>query len=974
MVDLDEESLGNAEAQLTTPQTAEEFSFPVEPYGIQLEFMQRLFETLERGEFGVFESPTGTGKSLSIICGALTWLKHNSQRNNSSVVAEKSVKDDDRKDDVPDWVKEFEKKQAASRVERKEDGELEKYCKWVAATRRKEAAAQNRGQRRIVLFSRDDVSTTNTQQRCKRSVETANQDQTEDQAESDDEAIVEAYYSDNAAKNPDGTGANDGFQYSASVRKLLERRAANRMSYTSDSDSNNSDGVADSGPPLEPNVCKIYYASRTHSQLQQFVNEIKRTAFGKAADAGNKIKCVTLGSRLQLCTNDKVRSTCSSVHTLNERCLEMQQSSKKQRCAHLPTLMTPMFGFKDHITERIMDIEELATEGRRLSVCAYYGARESIRGAHVVALPYNMLLSQSSRESMGISLANSVVIVDEAHNLVDTILATHSVTLDWQTVRELLEIVQLYFKKYWRRLNGSNTVYIRQTIALLRAFNKYMQGVASGLSKRSSKDLQTTTVLSVNDFLQKAHADHINVYKIDRYLRQSKIGRKLNMFADRRQLDQLSKEEIANTNAGQPQKRQRQPGKRIIRDAITTQDNDKYERSAFSFTAPASAVAALESFMECIGNPDRTGARLVVRAIPPTADSNEASEVASVELKYLLLDPSEAFGEIRKEARAVVLAGGTMQPTNDMIEQLLPQFGGRILRDNCTATELQKLEPKQVRQFAWNHVVSSSHICATVVSSGPTGTPLRFAFQDQSDILRIKEAGQALAALCNVIPGGVVVFFPSHALLGKMAGVWKEAGIISRIAKRKPVFAAESAASDVLSRYSEEVKKSGGAVLLSVVGGRLSEGINFSDHLGRAVVMIGVPFPSLASPELNERLSYYESLGSPSEPLNTVKQQQKQQQMGLRARDLYESLCMRAVNQSIGRAIRHRSDYAAIVFLDVRYAEKRLASKLPAWITSGNKNTNASKNDVVADAGIKSFAFGPALAQIASFFKRDFGH
>ncbi|KAJ1825565.1 DEAD H (Asp-Glu-Ala-Asp His) box helicase 11, partial [Coemansia sp. RSA 2708] len=69
------------EQRLDTPQTAQEFSFPLTAaYGIQVEFMQRLFETLERGEMGIFESPTGTGKSLSIICGALTWLARHRAR------------------------------------------------------------------------------------------------------------------------------------------------------------------------------------------------------------------------------------------------------------------------------------------------------------------------------------------------------------------------------------------------------------------------------------------------------------------------------------------------------------------------------------------------------------------------------------------------------------------------------------------------------------------------------------------------------------------------------------------------------------------------------------------------------------------------------------------------------------------------------------------------------------------------------
>lgn len=57
--------------------------------------------------------------------------------------------------------------------------------------------------------------------------------------------------------------------------------------------------------------------------------------------------------------------------------------------------------------------------------------------------------------------------------------------------------------------------------------------------------------------------------------------------------------------------------------------------------------------------------------------------------------------------------------------------------------------------------------------------------------------------------------------------------------------------------------------------------------------------------------------------------------IGLGAGDrFYKSLCIQAVNQAIGRVIRHRNDYAAIVLLDVRYATADIENSLPNWIKS----------------------------------------
>src|SRR5271170_6666034 len=66
----------------------DEFYHPFHPYPIQNDFMKGLYSTLQSKSVGIFESPTGTvnstrvflvadpqGKSLSLICGSLTWLR-----------------------------------------------------------------------------------------------------------------------------------------------------------------------------------------------------------------------------------------------------------------------------------------------------------------------------------------------------------------------------------------------------------------------------------------------------------------------------------------------------------------------------------------------------------------------------------------------------------------------------------------------------------------------------------------------------------------------------------------------------------------------------------------------------------------------------------------------------------------------------------------------------------------------------------
>lgn len=86
--------------------------------------------------------------------------------------------------------------------------------------------------------------------------------------------------------------------------------------------------------------------------------------------------------------------------------------------------------------------------------------------------------------------------------------------------------------------------------------------------------------------------------------------------------------------------------------------------------------------------------------------------------------------------------------------------------------------------------------------------------------------------------------------------------------------------------------------MFAVIGAKLSEGLNFADDLARAVVIVGLPFPNLGSPELRERMKYVKMLED--KRLAGSADKSKRESGKDAAAELYENLCMNAVNQSIG--------------------------------------------------------------------------
>lgn len=340
--------------------TKRTFHHPFKPYDIQSQLMTAVYDCISEGKVGIFESPTGTGKSLSLICSTLSWL-----RDEQRISLDRQVNVEESHEE-PAWILEQAKKQ---RTENILQWRLELESR-LAKIREKEAHQRIQYEKGEPLKKRAKVNP------CNSSSELADEDQ----------FVLDDYESETEVKAPTASRAgSDGFSIASLdlLRKLGEPIEPTRE---------------DPGLELTDEL-KIFFCSRTHSQLTQFVNELRRVNFpetprlkdDKECMAGNvqqegPIRHLPLGSRRNLCINPSVVNA-GSTKAINERCLDLQQSSTPQekKCPFLPNKHNEVLvnEFRDHTLARIRDIEDLGVLGKAIGICPYYASRASIKPSEV---------------------------------------------------------------------------------------------------------------------------------------------------------------------------------------------------------------------------------------------------------------------------------------------------------------------------------------------------------------------------------------------------------------------------------------------------------------------------------------------------------------------------------------------------------------------------------------------------------------
>ncbi|CAO2654545.1 Nn.00g112780.m01.CDS01 [Neocucurbitaria sp. VM-36] len=845
-----------------------DFHHPYEPYAIQKDFMNAVYDCLEDGKVGIFESPTGTGKSLSLICGSLTWLRDHKRR-----TFEHSFVIDAQNSDEPAWMLEHAQNQKRQEARRRKQ-ELNDRIAKIKAKEKRTKERYDSGEPR---FKRQKVASGE-----------ANEDDDEAQFALDD------YESDIESNKRAASGTFNESGFSEETQALMEKLAFSV------------------GAPKEegeaPDETKIFFCSRTHSQLTQFSSELGRVKMPMAISLDDDttnidetglvedVKYLTLGSRKNLCINDKVKRLGNAT-AINEKCLELQTSTSAEgRCPHMPTKESEALisDFRDHAFAKIRDIEDLGSLGKKMGICPYYASRPATKYCEIVTLPYPLLLQRSSREALGLSLKDHVVIIDEAHNLMDAIAGIYSVSVTLEQVQQARTQLTIYLQKFRNKLKGKNRVYVAQTVRILDSIIGYLQSV-DGTSKAADGLVDMLSIMSGKG------VDQINIFKLNAYLQESRLARKVDGYTA--YSSQVGTENKTNgTN-------------------ISAKQGSRHE---------VPVMLHVQAFLLSLMNPSAEGRFFYSK-----------EDGSNIILRYMLLDPTFHFKDIVEEARAVVLAGGTMSPMSDYEQHLLSY-----------------LDPSKITTLSCGHVIPPSNLLAVPVVKSSSGADFNFNFENRNKENTIANLGQSILTFSQHTPDGVVVFFPSYSYLDTCIAAWKRLPALSSkhtfwesFTQIKPIFleqrsqqqssshssaSKEVAVDSVLTAYSAAIANNNGrgALLFAVIGGTLSEGINFSDALGRGVVVVGLPFPNPHSAEWKAKMQYISS-----------KEARNGGDGKAAAREFYENACMRAVNQCVGRAIRHKGDYAAILMMDARYGTKRIQDKLPKWIR-GSLVGGAGEDDV----------------------------
>jgi DNA repair helicase Rad3 len=676
---------------------------------------------------------------------------------------------------------------------------------------------------------------------------------------------------------------------------------------------------------------QILYGVRTHSQLAQMVRELRKSPY--------RPRMAIIGSREQLCANEQVKSQAKSKGVpLNLACRQACRRAVQDSMFQRRSGSRGGFGMQGHdqlgcscnmytsLAEvrhasrvfhkcsksgTIWDIEDLfeasgtsiSNASNNAAGCPYYTSHILAGTADIVFCPHNYIMDPAvskcrthHRERW--SLEGRVIIIDEAHNLEQCCREAGSLQVKLQELRQLTTSLRSLPSRHprFRFSVGGRSLSCAEACALLERvplqLASFLEAQAQQRPQAATKsNSHTTEPCPLSSQMQdvwglpgRPHtADFLGRAGLSGHHLLSQSTEDLILEVTDKILQvQLENETIASE--------QREAAAIRARETCAAED--------------AALLMVLDKLMELIFKL-RLASRHPDSYVMGIKAEASAARASAASLNVWLMAPGVIFEVFTAPAHAVLLASGTLAPMGALGAEL----------SNSPALAARALREGPLEAF---HVVQPHQLLAAVVpcflSSGQRAVST-FGCWQSPDFL--SQLGETIVLLVATIPGGILCFFPSYQSLESAVESWKHATTWQMLKDLKGVVVVEprgagNEMSKACATFTSGVASGSGALCLAVYRGKMSEGLDFADDLCRGVICIGVPYPQTNDPVVLAKRKWNDARRC------SVTSESK----WLSGKQWYELQAHRAINQALGRLLRHHRDYGALVLLDARWASR----------------------------------------------------
>lgn len=649
-----------------------------------------------------------------------------------------------------------------------------------------------------------------------------------------------------------------------------------------------------------PDRTKLIYCSRTVPEIDKALLELKRLLLyrqkcleeeGLSTAGQSEFYGLGLSSRRNLCVNEAAleakmgKAVDAKCHSMTASWVRSSADSNTQLCDYFERL--------ERIPEDQMPLpagvytlEDLRTFGRSAGLCPYFLARKMMSRADVIIYSYYYLLDPKVASLVSRELPrDAIVVFDEAHNIDNVCIESLSVDLSRYTVEAA--------SRSLGQLTDQVAELKRHDAAKLQQeYENLLSGLREKMSNSSSSDALLGPPIVPDDMLMEALPG--NIRKADHFL--ALLRRLIEFLRIRLKYQHVTNESPAaflqhlKEMTFIDRKPLRMCSERLGSLIQTLQLTALDELSSLQKIADFATLVAtyLDGFTVLFEPFDE------VVLLEEDASSITPNPV----LHLCCLDATIAMRPVFERFDSVIITSGTLSPL-----EMYPRL----------------LDFSPVLSCSLSMSLARPSVAPLVVTRGADQVAISSRFQVRSDPAVVRNYGALLIELAKVTPDGLVAFFPSYIYLEGVVRAWQEMGVISSLLQHKLVFLEtpdSQETSIALASYRAACDSGRGAVLLSVARGKVSEGIDFSGHYGRAVIMFGIPFQYTESRILKARLEFM------------------REHYGVKEADFLSFDALRHAAQCLGRVLRGKNDYGLMVLADKRYARPEKRSKLPAWIAS----------------------------------------